>query len=177
MKNQNKITNIDAKKAFLQFVEIRTIPQIYIDEYWDYYIDEYNLQETWNTFLQTFIEEKFTYELFAKEYFRLIDEALKYIASKWNKETEQKYNELITSIEQKIPVIDLGNLPDGRYIDVDLHLAADMSFKYLDIFNDDTYTDSYDRDHYRLRQIVYGRHPYHQKEKVVHPADSLLQSL
>ena len=70
MKN-NLITNIDAKRAFLNFMDIdNTIPQIYLDEYWDYYISEFAFTEQWKTFLTQFINEGFTYESYKEEYYK-----------------------------------------------------------------------------------------------------------
>ena len=136
------ISNFQAKKAYTKYV-MEFVPPLYIDEYWDYYIQLYDLKDDWNRFLEYFIKEKFTYVSFYEEYIRILTETINIISSLWGENQIQKYNELIQSITPQMPLIDVKTIPDGRYLNVDIHNAVDTALKYIGLWND-TYTGTYD---------------------------------
>lgn len=157
MKN-NLITNIDAKKAFLNFIDRdNNIPQIYLDEYWDYYISEFAFTEQWKTFLTQFINEGFTYESFEEEYYKLMHEVHNTFISLVNDKVEQKFHELLSHTNCQLPEIDIHYLPDGKYICVDLHNAFDIAFKQIGIYGNE-YKDTYDIFNKKSNYDIFKNH-------------------
>lgn len=140
---KNNISNFEAKKSFSKLVMICLIPPIYIDEYWDYYIKEYCLEDMWDKFLQEYTDSKFTYESFKNEYTDIILKTIDFIRNRWSDDVYKKYNDLVNSTPQLIPEYDPKKFPDGEYLDVDIHGAVDMALRNIDIF-DDEYTSTYD---------------------------------
>lgn len=136
---KNNMSDWDAKKAFTtkHLYKNINIPQIYIDDYWDYYIEECNHTQTWNNFLKQFKEENLTYTSYMDEYYRLLNETPKLLT------TESDKNKIIDIIDKilnskensVIPHKDVYTLPEGNYISVDIHSAFDEALKYIGIFN------------------------------------------
>lgn len=84
---KNNMTNWIPKRIFATHLYKFILPKIYLDEYWDYYIKEYNLQEEWEKFLNIFLDEKYTYESFENEYRQLSLDCSSYINnSLWGEE-------------------------------------------------------------------------------------------
>lgn len=138
MKQENKISNWDAKRAFSNYIDLRfTTPPIYIDEYWDYYIDEYNKTDAWETFLTNFQNDKLTLESFVEEYNRITSEVSKIIATIPPKDVNIKCEEVLKTSKDnnQLPYIEKYFLPDGEYLQVDVHDAFDEVLKYLGVFN------------------------------------------
>ena len=137
------ITNLDAKKAFAKFIEDRILPQIYIDEYWDYYINEYNLNDKWDSFVKLFTNEKLTYQSFKKELDNVCINGMGIVKKLWNDKVIQNSKTLLNNTPQKIPYLERNMIPDGEYITVDIHNAVDLAHKYVGAFNEQ-YTSSND---------------------------------
>ena len=59
--NMNTITNKDAKMIYAKYwyknMKMEMFPTIYIDKYWDYTINLFELNDDWNWFLERFNEE------------------------------------------------------------------------------------------------------------------------
>ena len=59
--NMNTITNKDAKMIYAKYwhknMSMEMFPTIYIDKYWDYTINLFELNDDWNWFLERFNEE------------------------------------------------------------------------------------------------------------------------
>lgn len=146
---RNSISNFDVKKSFSKYVMIYLIPPIFIDEYWDYYIKEYDLEDAWNKFLEQYRFYKFTPESFETEYISVLSRSIDTIRSMWSEEHTKRQQELVESMEQKIPMISIIGyspniyLPDGKYLDVDIHGAGDKSLTYIGILGD-KYKSIYD---------------------------------
>ena len=139
MKGTNQITNRDAKKIFAEFIAWEFIPSIYIDEYWDYYINLYNLNSTWESFLKQFTKDGFTYRIFLDEYNNILNntgDTLKDIfTSKLHLLNELNFTD-------NMPHTKFKDQDEGDYIYVDLHNAFDLALKKIGVF--DEYKDTYD---------------------------------
>ena len=140
MKETYKMTNWDAKKAFSKFYSTH---RIYIDEYWDYYIKEYDLQDKWNTFLDYFVSSGFTYESFINEYNTLLNSIKDIIYPQWTEEMFNKCDTILQNVEQKIPSIDISLINEGKYIYVDLKNAHDTVQKFIGLLGEN-YNNTYD---------------------------------
>lgn len=190
---KNSITNLDAKRSFSKLVMVYLIPPIFIDEYWDYYIKEYNLENVWNKFLNQYTYYNFTSKSFEEEYASIILKSIDIIDSIWSDDNIKRQKELIDSIEQKIPLISITSnstirdIPDGKYLDVDIHSAGDKSLEYIGIFGN-KYKSMYDifktltdkqifYDMKRLRLRIYNNMP--EKQKYIYDVHSkvLLEKL
>ena len=70
--NMSNITNKDAKMIYAKYwhknMSMEMFPTIYIDKYWDYTINLFELNDDWNWFLERFNEEFKS----AKEYIELL---------------------------------------------------------------------------------------------------------
>ena len=137
---KNNISDWDAKKAFTTkyLYQNNYIPQIYIDDYWNYYIEEYNLTQVWDNFLKQFKDDNLTYTSYMDEYNRLLDEVPKLftIESDKNKIVDIIDKRLSTKENSVISYIEgLYTLPEGNYITVDIHSAFDEALKYIGVFN------------------------------------------
>ena len=59
--NMNTITNKDAKMIYAKYwhknMSMEMFPTIYIDKYWDYTINLFELNDDWNWFLERFNKE------------------------------------------------------------------------------------------------------------------------
>ena len=135
---RNNMSDWDAKKAFIEkhLYKNNDIPQIYIDNYWDYYIEEHNLTQAWNIFLKKFRDDNLTYTSYVDEYNRLLDEVPKLftIESDKNKIVDIIDKRLSTKENSVISYIEgLYTLPEGNYITVDIHSAFDEALKYIGI--------------------------------------------
>lgn len=137
---KNNMSDWDAKKAFTEkhLYKNNYMPQIYIDDYWNYYIEEHNLTQMWNNFLKQFRDDNLTYTSYMDEYNRLLDEVPKLLTTESDKNKivdiidkvlNSKENSVMSCIE------DLSALPEGNYISVDIHSAFDEALKYIGIFN------------------------------------------
>ena len=84
---RNNMSDWDAKKAFIEkhLYKNNDIPQIYIDNYWDYYIEEHNLTQAWNIFLKKFRDDNLTYTSYVDEYNRLLNEVPKLLTRELDK--------------------------------------------------------------------------------------------
>ena len=139
----NKVTNFDAKKAFVNFMTPFGISSIYINEYWDYYIKEYNLENQWNDFLEKFIDEKFTYETFKNEWYKIFYSVLNYICSFYNDNKISEKCEYLFQLEtQEIKTINYYDISDGTYIDVNINNCFDLAMIFCN--KDDEYISIYD---------------------------------
>lgn len=140
MNNQNNITNFDAKKSFIDFaMPYFIIPQIYIDEYWDYYIEEYGFKTKWNTFLEEFKEGGYTYKSFSDEFKRIVSIGDKMVYGPVLTETREKFIQVLSKFKKfkyKLPHINIYELSEGEYIYIDLHSACDEVLKYVGVLND-----------------------------------------
>lgn len=137
---KNNMSDWDAKKAFTTkyLYQNNYIPQIYIDDYWNYYIEEYNLTQVWDNFLKQFKDDNLTYTSYMDEYNRLLDEVPKLftIESDKNKIVDIIDKRLSTKENSVISYIEgLYTLPEGNYISVDIHSAFDEALKYIGVFN------------------------------------------
>ena len=137
---KNNMSDWDAKKAFTTkyLYQNNYIPQIYIDDYWNYYIEEYNLTQVWDNFLKQFKDDNLTYTSYMDEYNRLLDEVPKLftIESDKNKIVDIIDKRLSTKENSVISYIEgLYTLPEGNYITVDIHSAFDEALKYIGVFN------------------------------------------
>ena len=136
---RNNMSDWDAKKAFIEkhLYKNNDIPQIYIDNYWDYYIEEHNLTQAWNIFLKKFRDDNLTYTSYVDEYNRLLNEVPKLLTRELDK------NKIVDIIDKTlnskensvIPNISLHTFTECNYISVDLHFASDEALKYIEIFN------------------------------------------
>ena len=137
---KNNMSDWDAKKAFTEkhLYKNNYMPQIYIDDYWNYYIEEHNLTQVWNKFLKQFRDDNLTYASYMDEYNRLLDEVPKLLT------TESDKNKIIDIIDNRLNskensvmscIEDLSTLPEGNYISVDIHSAFDEALKYIGIFS------------------------------------------
>ena len=137
---KNNMSDWDAKKAFTEkhLYKNNYMPQIYIDDYWNYYIEEHNLTQVWNKFLKQFRDDNLTYASYMDEYNRLLDEVPKLFT------IESDKNKIIDIIDKVLNskensamsyIEDLSTLPEGNYISVDIHSAFDEALKYIGIFN------------------------------------------
>ena len=137
---RNNMSDWDAKKAFTTkyLYKSNYMPQIYIDDYWNYYIEEHNLTQVWNKFLKQFRDDNLTYATYMDEYNRLLDEVPKLLT------TESDKNKIIDIIDNRLNskensvmscIEDLSALPEGNYISVDIHSAFDEALKYIGIFS------------------------------------------
>lgn len=137
---KNNMSDWDAKKAFTEkhLYKNNYMPQIYIDDYWNYYIEEHNLTQMWNNFLKQFRDDSLTYATYMDEYNRLLDEVPKLLT------TESDKNKIIDIIDNRLNskensvmscIEDLSALPEGNYISVDIHSAFDEALKYIGIFS------------------------------------------
>lgn len=131
-----EITNKDAKIIYSKYwyknINSEMFPTIYIDEYWDYTIDLFNLRDDWETFLNTFNEEFDS----AKQY---IEESNKIVGTLIDKlfvpDVTQKINSYIPN-ENTFPQKRVYDLPDGEYWKIDLHKAFNQCLKYIGVFKD-----------------------------------------
>ena len=137
---KNNMSDWDAKKAFTEkhLYKNDYMPQIYIDDYWNYYIEEHDLTQMWNNFLKQFRDENLIYTSYIDEYNILLDKVPKLLT------TESDENKIIDIIDNRLnfkensvmPCIEyLSALPEGNYISVDIHSAFDEALKYIGIFS------------------------------------------
>ena len=136
------VTNKDAKIIYTryQYKRLQTLmfPTIYIDKYWDYTIDLFNLKKDWETFLDTFNKEFSS----AKQYIEESNRVLNILYE----------NLFVPDISQKVDSYKVGEpkfkrtsqyeLPDGEYWTIDLRYAENQVLKYLDLFKPNVTYDS-----------------------------------
>ena len=137
---KNNMSDWDAKKAFTEkhLYKNNYMPQIYMDDYWNYYIEKLDLTQIWDNFLKQFKDENLIYTSYIDEYNRLLDKVPQLLT------TESDENKIIDIIDNRLnfkensvmPCIEyLSALPEGNYISVDIHSAFDEALKYIGIFN------------------------------------------
>lgn len=137
---RNNMSDWDAKKAFTTKYLFSNcyIPQIYIDDYWNYYIEEHSLTEIWDNFLKQFKDDNLTFASYMDEYNRLVNEVPKLLTIESDKNKiidiidnvlNSKENSVMSYIEG------VYTLPEGNYISVDIHSALDEALKYIGVFN------------------------------------------
>lgn len=144
MNQVNKVTNIDAKRAFRRHIEVhKIIPTIYIDEYWDYYMDLYDLTDQWKEFLKDFIDSGFTYESFYSTYDTLLQQVSDVINSKYDKDSFiEKCKSLLKDAPSTLNKVDsLCNLTPGKYLYVDLRNGFDNSLRIVGLLDDKSVYD------------------------------------
>lgn len=138
MKQVNKISNLDAKKVYSKYLDCgKTIPPVYIDEYWDYYINIYDRKNHWETFLKVFQNDGLTYETFGEEHNNLANNVSKKIITVSLSDLVHKCRDIVKSLEANtdIPTIEKFDLSDSTYLQIDMHNAFDEALKYLGVYN------------------------------------------
>lgn len=132
-------TDFDAKKAFSNYhyknLSDKEFPVIYIDEYWEYYIDMFGLRDAWDDFLPTFKKEfPGGYLQFEQEVDYVIQNVYRdYFTPDANEKLQEEY---MKRHPYKIPIGDTHNI-SGKFIKVDLHCASGTIAKYIGITQGD----------------------------------------
>lgn len=131
------MTDWDVKKAFSKYSNFNGyFPLIYIDDYWNYYIDSFGLKESYENFRELFKKE---FKGFG-EFRNTMTETIKNTSRKL---FNTNRSEALIILQDSINHIDPLNgkydqiiyTPDGKYLQVDLHKAFDTVLKKIAIFN------------------------------------------
>ena len=132
------MTDWDVKRAFQNYTYPFFFPLIYIDDYWDHYLNLFGLEETYEIFKDSFKKEFNSFAEFKTAYIDTI-----YAASKkmFNTKQSEVLNVLKESVNTLTPLKakynHVFNMPDGKYLQIDLHKACDQVIKNLGVFNTD----------------------------------------
>lgn len=125
------VTNKDAKIIYSRYwyknMSLEVFPTIYVDEYWEYTIDLFNLREDWEWFLKVFNEEFESAEQYMEETNKILIELKEEyltsdVSSKISSVHIKKFN------FKNICVYDIS---DGEYWKIDLTKASNQFFNYI----------------------------------------------
>ena len=131
--NMNTITNKDAKMIYAKYwhknMSMEMFPTIYIDKYWDYTINLFELNDDWNWFLERFNEEFKS----AKEYIEESERVKGILLD----------NFCTSDINEKLMEYHIDNynfvfkntydIPEDEYWVIDLKEAFNQTLEYLNV--------------------------------------------
>lgn len=131
--NMNTITNKDAKMIYSKYwyknMGMEMFPTIYIDKYWDYTINLFELNDDWNWFLERFNEEFKS----AKEYIEESEKVKDILLD----------NFCTSDINEKLMEYHIDNynfifkntydIPEDEYWVIDLKEAFNQTLEYLNV--------------------------------------------
>ena len=131
--NMNTITNKDAKMIYAKYwhknMSMEMFPTIYIDKYWDYTINLFELNDDWNWFLERFNEEFKSAKEYIEESERVKDILLD--------------NFCTSDINEKLMAYHIDNynfvfkntydIPEDEYWVIDLKEAFNQTLEYLNV--------------------------------------------
>ena len=120
MKQPYRITDYDEKISFAFFHANTILPCIYLDEYWDYYINEYNLSTLWESFREQYKKDKFTHISFKNEFYKLYTKVSKVILPFSQQDIELKLNQSLLSINPQMPSVKIPDIQNGNYLYIDI---------------------------------------------------------
>jgi len=129
----NKVTNKDAKLIYSKYwfknMAFERFPTIYIDEYWEYSIDLFNLREDWEWFLERFNKEFSS----AREYLEDVERVKDVLMEEFcTSDINEKLGSYKIS-EYHFPLKNTYEIPEGDYWVVDLIKAFNQTLKYVDV--------------------------------------------
>lgn len=136
------VTNKDAKmiysKYWFKHMSLEMFPTIYIDEYWEYTIDLFNLRDDWEWFLKVFNKEFSSAKEYIEESERVKDEIMNNFYTYDIKEKLLSYK----IDNYHFPFKNIYDIPEGVYWVIDLVGAFNLALKYLDVIKPGTTYDN-----------------------------------
>lgn len=129
----NSVTNKDAKfiysKYWFKNMQLEMFPTIYIDEYWEYTIDLFNLRKDWEWFLEKFNEEFHS----AREYMEEVERVKDVLMDEF---CTPDINEKLASYKiskYHFSFKNIYDIPEGDYWIIDLKEAFNQTLKYINV--------------------------------------------
>lgn len=130
------MTDWDVKKAFQIFEYPVHYPTIYIDEYWDYYMQIFGIKDSYINFKTLFKEEFKDYDDFRNSCYNIAKNAEKKL---FNTDISSALKNL-SKYSSNLPDLTtprIYDFPDGNYLIIDLHSGFDAALKTAGVFNTD----------------------------------------
>jgi len=127
------VTNKDAKiiysKYWFKNMSLEMFPTIYVDEYWEYTIDLFNLREDWEWFLEQFNNEFSSAREYIEESERIKDvlEERFFTSDITDKLNSYKMDKRHFAFKYTY------DFPDGEYWVIDLDSAFNQTLEYLGV--------------------------------------------
>jgi hypothetical protein len=148
------ITDWDIKKSYVNYsYGLYGMPLIFIDDYWDYYINQLGKESEWNKFKDNYKSDGFTsYNDFCRKIYTLVE---KCACELFNTTQSNVFNKLIEIRNDIVEWTDLPSIKEANEllkqehthqslrIKVDLIAGGEQALKYAGVFNDN-YESTYD---------------------------------
>ena len=134
------MTDWDVKKAFQETVKPVFFPTIFIDEYWDHYMDLFGQTEQYIVFREKFKSGGFTYLSYMDAYLGTVRMAAERQMTGDRESVARAVKMYADSVFWNVPgymfpEMDCSDFPEGRYLQVDLKHAFDHVMKAAGVFN------------------------------------------
>ena len=138
----NSVTDFDIRKAFAFFCYMK-LPNLYLDGYWEHYMKIFNMEQKYLQFMENYKSDGFSsYKDFIDKFYEVVDKGAKTFLKKTLYET-------VDILKEESKKVDDDWIPkyispeSGNIVKIDIHCAAEVMLKRLDLFNDN-YNSGYD---------------------------------
>ena len=141
-----KTTDFDIKKSYTFLNYPQQYPMIYIDEYWDYYIDQLGAKENYELFKEQYKSEGFiNYNDFKNKAKEIAQKSAEKLFNTDKETVSKKLTEVGKEITKWDELPDIKSVTMSNYKSVKLDLVSgyDQTLKYLNLFNNN-YNSTYE---------------------------------